>query len=200
MEWVEVLAGSRMIVELPVGDSDDLVAAGEVLVQEGLAAWTVPFERRAELVGLREVFGRRVRLGVSNLRTADQVRVAAGRGTADLLLSPFASAGLLAAAEGTPVVLGGLTPAEVAAALELEPAAVQVIPCDALGSLYAQTLTAMFPGEPLIATGKLERFQCEMWLEAGALAVCPVGAFGADDITEPDLSGLRHRCQGYRLD
>ena len=28
MEWVEVLAGSRMIVELPVGDSDDLVAAG----------------------------------------------------------------------------------------------------------------------------------------------------------------------------
>ena len=107
---------------------------------------------------------------------------------------------LAASVMGIPVVLGGLTPAEVAAALELEPAAVQVIPCDALGSLYAQTLTAMFPGEPLIATGKLERFQCEMWLEAGALAVCPVGAFGADDITEADLSGLRHRCQGYRLD
>lgn len=200
MEWLEVLAGSRTIVELPTGDSDDLVAAGEVLVQEGLAAWTVPFERRAELVGLREVFGRRARLGVSNLRTADQVRLVVARGTADLLLSPFASAELVAAASDTPLVLGGLTPSEVATALDLGPAAVQVIPCDAFGSLYAQTLTAMFPGEPLIATGKLERFQCEMWLDAGALAVCPVGAFGADDIAEPDLSGLRHRCQGYRLD
>lgn len=199
MEWVEVLAGSRTIVELPQGDSDDLVAAGEVLVQEGLAAWTVPFQRRAELIGLREVFGRRVRLGVSDVRTADQA-AAVARGPADLLLSPFAAGDLLDAAGGIPVVLGGLTPAEVAAALELGPAAVQVIPCDALGSLYARTLTAMFPGEPLIATGKLERFQCEMWLDAGVLAVCPVGAFGGEDIAEPDLAGLRNRCQGYRYD
>ncbi len=198
MQWVEVLAGSRTIVELPTGDADDLVAAGEVLVQEGLSAWTVPFERRAELVGLRQVFGRRVRLGVSNLRTVDQVALAAC-GPADLLLSPFAFGGLLDAADGRPLVLGGLTPAEVAAALAFGPAAVQVTPCDALGSLYAQTLTAMFPDEPLIATGKLERFQCEMWLDAGALAVCPVGAIGVDDIAEPDLAGLRHRCQGYRF-
>ena len=68
-----MLAGSRMIVELPVGDPDDQLAAGEVLVQEGLATWVVPFERRAELVRLRELFGRRVRLGVSDLRTPGQV-------------------------------------------------------------------------------------------------------------------------------
>ncbi len=195
-----MLAGSRMIVELPVGDPDDQLAAGEVLVQEGLATWVVPFERRAELVRLRELFGRRVRLGVSDLRTPGQVAQAASAGVTDLLLSPFASAALVDAAGDAPLVLGGLTPAEVATALELRPAAVQVVPCDALGSLYARTLTAMFPGEPLIATGKLERFQCEMWLDAGALAVCPLGAIGADDIAEPDLSELRHRCQGYRFD
>lgn len=195
-----MLAGSRMIVELPVGDPDDQLAAGEVLVQEGLATWVVPFERRAELVRLRELFGRRVRLGVSDLRTPGQVVQAASAGVTDLLLSPFASAALVDAAGDAPLVLGGLTPAEVATALELRPAAVQVVPCDALGSLYARTLTAMFPGEPLIATGKLERFQCEMWLDAGALAVCPLGAIGADDIAEPDLSELRHRCQGYRFD
>lgn len=194
-----MLAGSRTIVELPVGEPDDQLAAGEVLVQEGLAAWVVPFERRAELVRLRELFGRRVRLGVSDLRTPDQVVRAASAGVADLLLSPFASAALAGAAGDVPLVLGGLTPAEVATALDLRPAAVQVIPCDALGSLYARTLTAMFPGEPLIATGKLERFQCEMWLDAGALAVCPLGAIGADEIAEPDLSELRHRCQGYRF-
>lgn len=194
-----MLAGSRVIVELPAGDVDDLIAAGEVLIQEGLAAWTLPFDRHAELGPLREVFGRRARLGVSDLRSPEQVAAAAEAG-ADLLLAPFADPALLDAAGPTPVVLGGLTPSEVARALSLGPAAVQVIPCDALGSLYARTLTAMFPGEPLIAAGKLERFQCEMWLEAGALAVCPAGAIGADDVAEPDLAELRHRCQGYRFD
>ncbi|HMQ38021.1 MAG TPA: bifunctional 4-hydroxy-2-oxoglutarate aldolase/2-dehydro-3-deoxy-phosphogluconate aldolase, partial [Micropruina sp.] len=199
MEWLEVLAGSRVIVELPAGDPDDLIAAGEVLIQEGLAAWTLPFDRHAELGRLRAVFGRRARLGVSDLRTTEQLEAASGAG-ADLLLTPFAEPALVEAAGEIPVVLGGLTPSEVARALSLGPAAVQVIPCDALGSLYARTLTAMFPEQPLIATGKLERFQCEMWLEAGALAVCPAGAIGPDDIAEPDLAELRHRCQGYRFD
>ncbi|MFT4218685.1 MAG: hypothetical protein QM619_16075 [Micropruina sp.] len=199
MDWLEVLAGSRVIVELPLGDPDDLVAGGEVLIQEGLAAWTVPFARRAELAPLREVFGRRARLGVSDLRTPEQVAEAAADGP-DLLLSPFASAALREAAGDVPMVLGGLTPAEVAAALALAPSAVQVIPCDALGSLYARTVTAMFPGEPLIATGKLERFQCEMWLDAGAIAVSPARAIDADVVADPDLAELRHRCQGYRFD
>lgn len=199
MEWVEVLAGGRVIVELPDGDPDDLVAAGEVMIQEGLSVWTVPFERRAELGPLREVFGRRVRLGVSDLRGGDQVAAAAAVAP-DLLLAPFAEPELMDAAGATPVVLGGLTPSEVARGLRLGAAAVQVVPCDAMGSLYARTLTAMFPGAPLIATGRLERFQCEMWLEAGALAVCPVGVIGPDDVAEPDLAELRHRCQGYRFD
>lgn len=194
-----MLAGSRVMVELPVGDPDDLIAAGEVLVQEGLVAWTLPFDRRAELARLREVFGRRVRLGLADLRSPEQVATASGAG-ADLLLTPFAEPALVEAAGATPVVLGGLTPSEVARALSLGPAAVQVIPCDALGSLYARTLLGMFPEQPLIAAGKLERFQCEMWLEAGALAVCPAGAIGSDDIAEPDLAELRHRCQGYRFD
>ena len=79
------------------------------------------------------------------------------------------------------------------------PAAVQVTPCDALGSLYARTVTDLFAGEPLIATGKLERFQCEMWLDAGALAVCPVGLVGAADVADPDLADLRRRARAHRL-
>lgn len=198
MEWLEVLAGSRVIVELPDGDDDDQLAAGEVLIQEGLSAWTVPFERRAELTRLREAFGRRVRLGVADLRTPEQVAVAAAD-QPDLMLAPFATPDLLEAAGRIPMVLGGLTPSEVAGALDLGAPAVQVVPCDALGSLYARTLLGMFAGAPLIATGRLERFQCEMWLDAGALAVCPAAAVGPADIAEPDLAQLRHRCQGYRF-
>lgn len=194
----ELLGSCRVLVELPAADPDDLIAAGELLIQEGMATWTLPHQRRDELAELRQVFGRRVRLGIADLRSPDQVAEAVAV-EPDLLLSPFADPDLLAAADGRPIVLGGLTPAEVAAALRLEPAAVLVVPCDALGSLYARTITAMFPGEPLIAAGKLERFQCEMWLEAGALAVSPSGAFGAADLADPDLTELRRRAQSYNF-
>ena len=198
MTSLEVLAGARVIIELPPGDESDLIAGGEVLIQERLACWTVPYARRGELAELRRVFGRRVRLGVSDLRTPAQVEQALAA-EPDLLLSPFADAGLLAAAAGTALVLGGLTPGEIAAALRLGPAAAQVIPCDALGSLYARTLTTIFDGEPLIATGRLERFQCELWLEAGAVAVAPVGMVSTSDIEDPDLADLRRRVQGYNF-
>ena len=198
MTSVEVLAGCRVIVELPVADADDLIAAGELLIQEHLDCWTVPYARRDELATLRAVFGRRVRLGVADLRDTGQVERALAA-EPDLLLSPFASKAVLRAAESTPIALGALTPAEIARALELGPAAVQVTPCDALGSLYARTVTDLFAGEPLIATGKLERFQCEMWLDAGALAVCPVGLVGAADVADPDLADLRRRARAHRL-
>ncbi|MFT3859836.1 hypothetical protein [Micropruina sp.] len=198
MTSVQVLAGCRVIVELPVAQLDDLVAAGEVLIQERLDCWTVPYSRRDELPGLRAMFGRRVRLGVADLRTADQVQDALAV-EPDLVLSPFARADLVAAASTTPLVLGGLTPSELAAALRFGTAAVQVVPCDALGSLYARTVTGMFAGEPLIATGRLERFQCELWLDAGAAAVSPSGAVTTADVEDPDLADLRRRAQGYNF-
>lgn len=198
MTSVEVLAGCRVIVELPVAHLDDLIAAGELLIQEHLDCWTVPYGRRGELAGLREVFGRRVRLGVADLRCTGQIEHALAEAP-DLLLSPFGDAELVAAAAGTPLVLGGLTPSELSAALRLGTAAVQVLPCDALGSLYARTVTGMFTDEPLIATGRLERFQCELWLDAGAVAVSPSGAFSTDDVEDPDLTDLRRRAQGYNF-
>ena len=74
-----------------------------------------------------------------------------------------------------------------------------MLPCDALGSLYARTVTGLFADEPLIATGRLERFQCELWLDAGAVAVSPTGAFSTDDVEDPDLTDLRRRAQGYNF-
>jgi 2-dehydro-3-deoxyphosphogluconate aldolase/(4S)-4-hydroxy-2-oxoglutarate aldolase len=198
MESVDVLAGTRVIVALPPAELDDLVAAGEVLIQEGLSVWTLPYARRHELEGLRQVFGRRARLGIADLRTPAQVADAAAAAP-DLMFTPFADRDLLAAAGGLPLILGGLTPTEIAAALRLGPVAVQAVPCDALGSLYARALTALFPDEHLIATGRLERFQCEMWLHSGATGVCPTSAFSTTDVEDPDLADLRRRAQGYNF-
>jgi 2-dehydro-3-deoxyphosphogluconate aldolase/(4S)-4-hydroxy-2-oxoglutarate aldolase len=112
------------------------------------------------------------------------------------VFSPFADPELVEAAGSTPMVLGALTPSEVDQAVRAGAAGVQVIPCDAMGTLYARVLPAMFPGVPLIAAGRLERFQAEMWLDAGAVAVMPLGQITTAHVTEPDLAELRRRCQG----
>jgi 2-dehydro-3-deoxyphosphogluconate aldolase/(4S)-4-hydroxy-2-oxoglutarate aldolase len=194
MAEVEALEGCRVIIDLPDAHLDDLVAAGEVLVQEGLSVWTVPPIRSADLAKLRRTFGGRVRLGVHGLRTPDEVAQAAALAP-DLLLTPFGDPAFLAAAGAVPIILGGLTPNEIERALSLKPAGVQVIPCDALGTLYARGLPGMFADAPLVAAGKLERFQCEMWLQAGAAAVSPLGTVSAEAVEEPDLTDLRHRCR-----
>ncbi len=189
----DVLRGARVIVDLPEGDADDLIAVGEVLLQEALPVWCLPRSRAGELSGLRAVFGERVVLGLGDLRTPGQVSAAVAAG-ADFLLGLVGAASLAEAAGEIPIALGALTPSEIAAASDVA-GAVQVIPCDALGSMYSRTLPALFAGVPLVASGTMERFIAEMWLEAGAAAVCPRGWIRPELASDPDLSELRRRVQ-----
>ncbi|QLQ16738.1 MAG: hypothetical protein HZY73_14985 [Micropruina sp.] len=188
---------ARVIVDLPDGNPEDLVAAGEVLIQEALTSWALPIERLDELAELRQVFGARARIGVSGLRTAAQVRDAVAGGAA-FLLADITREEMLAAAGGLPLALGALTLNEIARAADLSPL-VQVIPCDSMGSMYGRSLPALFPDVELIATGRMERFVVELWLEAGAAAACPRGWFSPDSVTEPDLSEFRQRCRALNV-
>lgn len=187
----------RVIIDLPDGNPDDLVAAGEVLVQEGLTTWALPAARLEEWDELSAVFGRRASLGVSGVRTAAQVEAAVAAGAA-FLLADITHKSLVAAAGDVPLALGALTPNEIARAAGLG-GPVQVVPCDSMGSMYGRALPALFPEVPLIATGRMERFVVDMWLEAGVAAVCPRGWFSPETLSAPDLSAFRQRCRGLDL-
>jgi len=52
---------------------------------------------------------------------------------------------------------------------------------------------------PLIATGRLERYQAELWLEAGAAGVCPRELVGHELVSGDSLAGLRAKLQQWRL-
>lgn len=191
---LDVLGETRVIMELPGAPLDDLIAAGEVMLQEGLTWWSLPVSRAAELVELRGLFGHRATFCLHDVRTSEQAQSAADAEVA-LIFSPLADPELVTAAGATPIVLGALTPTEVDRAVRAGAAAVQVIPCDAMGTLYARVLPGLFPNVPLIAAGRLERFQADMWLEAGAVAVMPLGQITTAHVTDPDLAELRRRCQ-----
>ena len=70
----------QVLVSLPAADPDDLVAACEVLLQEGFRTWSLPFGRLAALPRLRGLFGRRATIGVHAVTGADQVTEAVTAG------------------------------------------------------------------------------------------------------------------------
>lgn len=192
------LGDHRVVLALPAVDLDDLVAACEVAWQEGHRVWSLPVDQLDDLAGLRSVFGRRARLGVHNVTTPQEASAAREAG-ADLIASIYADPELVVAAGGVPVVLGGLTPRELRAAHLAGASAVQVVPCDAFGTAYARTLPELVADLPLLATGRLEHYQAENWLSAGAIGVWPTNLVSRELVVDADLGGWRAVCQRWRL-
>lgn len=187
-----------VICSLPELDGDDLIAVGEVLCQEGFRVWSLPADRLAELATLRPVFGRRAQIGVHGVTTPAEAAAAAESSVAFVataLLSPE----LVAAGADVPVILGGLTPSELRAGLAAGAAAVQLIPAEAFSSAYFRTLPGYLGGDPVIATGRLERYQAELWLQAGGLAVWPTELVSYELVSGDSLDGLRAHLQQWRL-
>ncbi|WP_239100034.1 bifunctional 4-hydroxy-2-oxoglutarate aldolase/2-dehydro-3-deoxy-phosphogluconate aldolase [Phycicoccus sp. CSK15P-2] len=72
---------------------------------------------------------------------------------------------------GAAVVLGALTPTEVAAAVALGADAVKIFPARALGPRHLSDLRGPFPEVPLIPSGGVDDDNAAEYLRVGALAV-----------------------------
>ncbi len=187
-----------VIIGLPDLDVDELVPACEVLCQEGFALWTVGPARLEQLPRLLGLFGRRARAGVHGVTEPAQVVAAAAAG-AVLVMSDFLLADLVEAVPGFPVVLGGLTPSELRSGAVAGAAAVQLVPSEAFGTGYARVLPQVLAPWPVIASGRLERYQAEIWLESGGVAVCPRDLVGPDAVLGDSLDDFRVTLQHWRL-
>ena len=166
----DALRGHRVVIEMPRSGVEDWVASAEVLLQEGLGAWSLPPELFGLAPEVLSLYGFRARVGACGVTDVAGVRAAVEAGL-QFVLSPVSDPELAAAAGDVPFLGGALTPTEVADARRAGADAVLIAPADALGAAYARALPVMFPGMRLVPWGRLERFQCEMWLDAGAAAV-----------------------------
>lgn len=182
------LRGHRVVVELPRSGVDDWVVLAEVLLQEGLGAWALPPELLPLAPEILALYGFRARVGASGVTDAAGVRAAVDAGL-HFVLAPVSDPELVTAAGDVPLVGGAMTPSEVAAAVRGGAEAVVVAPADVLGTAYARALPPLFPGVGIVPSGRLERYQCEMWLDAGA-AACVVSdvIVRADDGSDPNTA------------
>lgn len=160
---------NRIVVEVPRTGVEDWVVAAELLLQEGLGAWAFPVELVHLLPEVLALHGHRARVGVCGVTDAEGVRTAVAAG-AHFVLAPVSGGDLRAGAGEVPLLTGGLTPQEVADVLRTGADTALVAPADALGAAYARSLPPLFPAASLVPWGRLERYQCDMWFQAGAAA------------------------------
>jgi len=200
---VAALGGRRLFTEFPSAERlPSWVAAGEVLIQEGVRAWAFPAADGERLDEALRLYGRRARIGAYGVRTADEVRAAAARGV-HFVTSPVTTPEMVEAAAGlVPFAPGALTPNEIHYALGVGASSVQLIPTEVLGMAYGRALGVLFPGVELVATGRLERFQCDMSLDSCASAVGLQAGVLFPETAGPggaslDLEALRRRAQEY---
>ncbi|MFT3875998.1 MAG: hypothetical protein QM708_06205 [Propioniciclava sp.] len=193
------LGGRSVVVEVPAAGVEDWVAVAEVLLQEGLSAWALPPSLIDCLPEVLALFGRRARIGVTGLVDAAGVRRAAEVG-AQFLLAAVGDPSLAEAAGEVPLIPGALTPTEIAALARAGAGTVLVTPSDALGMSYARTLPPLFPETGLVVAGRLEHYQCSMWLDAGAKAVVVSDAIlrQAGDEREGSLDEIARRAEAFR--
>ncbi|MGH3881246.1 MAG: bifunctional 4-hydroxy-2-oxoglutarate aldolase/2-dehydro-3-deoxy-phosphogluconate aldolase, partial [Actinophytocola sp.] len=150
----------------PAGLAATLVEAGLPMVEFALTTPDAPrlIEAASTVDGLL--------LGAGTVLTAADARDAIAAGARFLLtpgLRPEDAAE--AARQRVPVVLGAMTPTEVAAAVDLGATAVKVFPAARLGPAYLSDLRGPYPDVPLVATGGLTTDNAADYLAAGALAV-----------------------------
>ncbi|MFI6157099.1 bifunctional 4-hydroxy-2-oxoglutarate aldolase/2-dehydro-3-deoxy-phosphogluconate aldolase [Kitasatospora sp. NPDC051170] len=151
----------------------DAAALCAALAEGGIGITEFTYTTRDVTDHLKRASGAGWKVGVGTVLTAEQAErgIAAG---ASFLVTPGCRPEVAQAARaaGVPVVLGALTPTEVAQAVDLGAAAVKIFPARAFGPGYFKDLRGPYPGVPLVASGGVSAANAAEFLAQGALAVC----------------------------
>ncbi|GAB7187506.1 bifunctional 4-hydroxy-2-oxoglutarate aldolase/2-dehydro-3-deoxy-phosphogluconate aldolase [Kitasatospora sp. Ki12] len=173
MKTLSALRDDRVIAVVRAPSIPDAAALCAALAAGGIT-WTEFTCTTPEVTThLRRAARAGHRVAVGTVLTAEQAErgVAAG---ASFLVTPGCRPEVAeaAGAAGVPVVLGALTPTEVARAVDLGAAAVKIFPARAFGPGYFKDLRGPYPDVPLVASGGVNAGNAAEFLGQGALAVC----------------------------
>ena len=131
----------------------------EVLAEEGIDLVEVSLTSNgalAVITAVRGYLGDAVTLGAGTVLTAEQARAALDAG-ATYLVTPSLSAGADEGVRlGVPVLMGALTPTEVATAVDRGATAVKLFPAELGGPSYLAALRAPFPDVPFVPVGGVD--------------------------------------------
>lgn len=190
LELTQRLGEARVVPVLREDTPERALAAARRLADAGFGCieltTTVP-EWGQVIAALRQEHPE-LTIAAGTITCVEDATTAVGVG-ADFLVSPHAApaAREVASRSGVPLIEGGLTPTEIAAALTHGPA--KLFPAHLGGPRYLRDLLTVMPTGAIMPTGGIAPEDVPAWLRAGAVAV-GIGSALAD---RTDLADLAHR-------
>ncbi|MEV1066074.1 bifunctional 4-hydroxy-2-oxoglutarate aldolase/2-dehydro-3-deoxy-phosphogluconate aldolase [Streptomyces sp. NPDC050263] len=172
--FLPALSADRVIAVIRAPEIPDAAALCAALAEGGIRWVEFTFTTPDVTTHLRRAAAHsETRIGAGTVMTGLQAQAAIDAG-ATYLVTPGCRQEVAetAATAGIPVVMGALTPTEVAHALDLRAAAVKIFPAHSLGPRYFSDLAGPYPGVPLVASGGVNSANAARFLAAGAHAVC----------------------------
>ncbi len=198
------LAATRAISVVRTSELPDAAALVGALVAGGIPVveltFTIP-NLLDHLPAATSVEGAVV--GAGTVRTADDALSAVEAGARFLvtpaLVAESAQIVEVAHTAGVPVILGALTPSEVATADALGADLVKIFPARAFGPRYLRDLAGPFPGISLVPSGGVNADNARDFLEAGAVAVSAgTDVVPPDAVAEARWSEITSRAAAFR--
>lgn len=200
MFFAAQLARARVMAIIRGTDSEAAVAAGRVLLEEGIrfveVALTTP-DALTVIERLATTLPEGARLGAGTVLTAEEV-VAVESAGAQFIVTPAVAPSLdVAVSRSLPAVVGALSPTEVVAARARGASVVKLFPASLGGPAYLKALRDPFPDVPFLAVGGVDLAVAEQYLAIGAMGVGVGGPLVGDAASGGDLRALRARAQGF---
>jgi 2-dehydro-3-deoxyphosphogluconate aldolase / (4S)-4-hydroxy-2-oxoglutarate aldolase len=195
MTGLDVLARQQVMAVVRAPRVRDPLGLVETLHRAGVSTVEFTFTTPDVLDVLRAASGHGSALvGAGTVLSEDQAGAATAAGARFLVtpcLRPPVAA--VAAGAGVPLVMGALSPTEVAAALDLGVDAVKIFPARAVGPAYLTDLHGPFPGSRLIPSGGIDHSNARAFLDRGAFAVSAGSVAPADLVADGRHDAIRER-------
>jgi 2-dehydro-3-deoxyphosphogluconate aldolase/(4S)-4-hydroxy-2-oxoglutarate aldolase len=185
MSAIDAIGAARVLPVLRTATADEAVAQARAVLAAGLdvVELTATTPGWAQALRALRAEAPHATLGVGTVADAATAEEAAGLGAA-FLVSPWPAPDAREAAgrAGVPLLEGGLTPGEIAAAAARGVA--KLFPAHVGGPAYLRSVLAVLPGARIVPTGGIRLEEAPAWLEAGAFAV----GVGSDLLSGGDVA------------
>jgi 2-dehydro-3-deoxyphosphogalactonate aldolase len=152
---------------------EEVVALGEVLVEEGFAAVEVPLNSPDPFTSVRrlaDAIGERCAVGAGTVLTVDDVARSRAAG-ARMVVAPNSDPAVVTAAveHGLRPYPGAATPTEAFAAVAAGARSIKMFPSDAVGIAGMKAWRAVLPADvELLPVGGVDETNLAAWAAAGA--------------------------------
>ena len=183
------LLQEKLVVIIRVSSADDIPAIVESLEDGGVRVVEITSNTPGCMEAIASLRESRPALliGAGTITTPKLARQAIESG-AQFLVTPNTRADVVevAHAAGVPVIMGALTPSEVATATEAGADIIKLFPADSLGPGYLRALArGPFLDTPFFAVGGVDENNLSEWLASGA---CGAGIGGklARPVSSPE--------------